>query len=65
MKKEREPHYGFPFGKPREELVEGLQGAIEATKRSIAEHKANSWDTSELEAHLKSLEQRLEVARKK
>ena len=55
MEKEKELHFDFPPGKPCEELVAGLQEAIEATKKNI----------SELETHLKSLEQRLEAARKK
>lgn len=53
-----------PTANPHEEIA-GLQEAIEATKRKIAEHKGNKWDASELEAHLKSLEQRLEAAQKK
>lgn len=62
---EKEPHFGFPPGKSSEELIAGLQEAVEATKRRIAEHKANKWDFSEFEFHLKSLEQRLDKAQKK
>lgn len=62
---EKEPHFGFPPEKSPEELVAGLENAIEATKIRIAEYKANKSDFSEFETHLKSLERRLEAARRR
>ena len=52
---------GRPF-ENQQDVIDGLNQAIEATKRKITEYKDNKWDASELETHLKSLEQRLEAA---
>ena len=64
MKNLKEFNSGRLPTNPHEEMA-GLQEAIEATKKRIAEHKANNWDTSEFDKHLESLEQRLEAAKKK
>jgi len=64
MKNPKEFNSGRLPTNPHEEMA-GLQEAIEATKKRIAEHKANNWDTSEFDKHLESLEQRLEAAKKK
>ena len=64
MKNEEEFNPGRPPVNPHEEVA-GLQEAIEATKRIIAEYEAKKRDISGLKTHLKSLEQRLEAARLK
>lgn len=64
MENKKEFNPGIPPQDPHEEIV-GLRDAIEATKRRIMKYKANKWDFSEFEFHLKNLEQRLEAAQKK
>ncbi len=49
--------------KAREETVAGLAGAIEATKRRIAEYKVEGIDIADLNKHLKGLERQLESAK--
>jgi len=49
--------------KAREETVAGLNGAIEATKRRIAEYKAGGVNVTDFEKHLKGLERQLESAK--
>ena len=64
MSKEFDGYPGSQPMSPREE-ADGLLGSIEATKKTIREHKANGWDASEFEVHLKSLEQRFKKAQEK
>ncbi|MDP3792830.1 MAG: hypothetical protein Q8Q89_03835 [bacterium] len=47
------------------EVIDGLNKAIEATRRRICEYKNDKADTSELDVHLKSLEAQLERAKNK
>ncbi|OGM95978.1 MAG: hypothetical protein A3B86_01835 [Candidatus Yanofskybacteria bacterium RIFCSPHIGHO2_02_FULL_38_22b] len=49
----------------KKEIVDGLNKAVEATKRKIDQYKKNKFDTSELETHLKNLENWLERESKK
>ena len=49
--------------KAREGTVAGLTGAIEATKRRIAEYKVEGIDIADLNKHLKGLERQLESAK--
>ena len=55
---------GMPPASPHEEITD-LTEAISAIKKRIEKYKTNSWDVSEFETHLNSLEQRLEAAQKK
>jgi len=63
MEKSREFSGGRPPQNPKEQ-AEGLSGAIEATKKRIAEYRAANADVSDLETHLKNLEKRLKLAKK-
>ena len=47
-----------------QEQIAGLQKAIKNTKKTKAEYEANGDDTTELESHLKGLEQFLEKIKK-
>ncbi|MBI2065190.1 MAG: hypothetical protein HYT62_04010 [Candidatus Yanofskybacteria bacterium] len=64
-RKQKEGNQWANIKSAKERTTNGLKEAIGVTERKIAEHKANNWDASELEVHLKSLEQRLEAAKKK
>lgn len=48
-----------------EEEIAGLKKAIEATRKRVEGYKSSGADVSDLEFHLRNLEQRLEVAQKK
>lgn len=63
MEKSREFSPGRPPQNPKEQ-AEGLSGAIEATKKRIAEYRAANADVSDLETHLKNLEKRLKLVKK-
>lgn len=55
----------FSPGRPPEDSkkeAEGLREAIEATRKRIADHKSSGANVSDLEFHLKNLEQRLKAA---
>lgn len=64
MEKAKEFQPGRPPANPKQEVA-GLKEAIEATRKRIAEYKSGGADVSDLEFHLKSLEQHLENAQKK
>lgn len=55
---------GRPSKDPKQE-VGGLKQAIEATRKRIAEYKSSGANVSNLEFHLKNLEQRLQSAQDK
>mgnify|MGYP001614888569 CR=1 FL=1 len=49
----------------KQEVIKGIQKAIEATKKRMGEYKKDRADTSELDTHLKSLENWLEREKRK
>ena len=63
MTNTKEFHPGIPPDNSREEVL-GLEGAIEATKRKIEDYKESKTDVSELEFHLRKLEQAPKEAKK-
>ena len=63
MEKAKEFNGGRPPQNPRERVT-GLEGAIDATKKRIAEYKSTNADVSDLEKHLQNLEKRLKAENK-
>lgn len=63
MKHLKEPHSDKPPEDPRIKIL-GLNKAVEATEKSIREYKAQKWDASVFEAHLRVLEQCIKNIRK-
>lgn len=49
----------------KNEVIAGLNKAIEATKRRIDQYKKKEFDASEFGQHLKGLEERLEREKKR
>lgn len=64
MNQEKEFHPGIPPENPEEEIA-GLEIAVDSIKKRIAEYQTDGADVSDLELHLKSLENRLWAAKGK
>ena len=55
---------GKPFENPKQEVA-GIRKAIGATRKRIADYRSGGANVSDLEFHLRNLEQCLRVAEKK
>ena len=55
---------GKPFENPKQEVA-GIRKAIGATRKRIADYRSGGANVSDLEFHLKNLEQRLQATHNK